>query len=466
MVGARIFARAFNSGLAVFARDRRGSTATMFALSLIPLVGAVGFGVDYAAANRQKALLQEALDSGALAGSQAVAQSLPNPGGVVANYVKAAFAHSPNGYPTVTVDVQPTGVVTATATLTVKNNFMKLMGHSTTHVTASSQASFNTGKLEVAIVFDTTGSMAGAKMTAAQQAANGLVDTLFALPNASTTVKVGLVPFTYYVNVGTTYAGASWLTSTAAQTGTGANWTCSTQPTYSTVLTAATCSGTSDGMPYSYDCSYYAQTSPGVCSSTPTTYSIPWYGCVGSRNAPLDDAANSDAANSINPVPALIGYGCSSPIQRLTTDSASLKAQINALAANDETYIAPGLLWGWRILSPNPPFADGAAYSITTNKSIVLMTDGANTHSAAYPDHSGSNVADANKITADTCKYIQQAGIKIYAIAFQVTDTTIKGILQNCASSVSYYYDATTISALQAAFTSIGSQMTALRLTK
>ena len=109
---------------------------------------------------------------------------------------------------------------------------------------------------------------------------------------------------------------------------------------------------------------------------------------------------------------------------------------------------------------------DGAAYSALTNKAIVLMTDGANTHSAAYPDHSAANVTDANKITQDTCTNIQKAGIRIYTIAFQVTDPTIKGILQNCATSVSYYYDATTLAALQAAFTSVGSQMTALRLTK
>jgi hypothetical protein len=218
-------------------------------------------------------------------------------------------------------------------------------------------------------------------------------------------------------------------------------------------------------LPYSYDCSYYAQTSPGVCTSTPTTYSIPWTGCVGSRNLPLDDGPASDGVDSVNPVPALVGYSCSSPLQRLTPNGALIKSQINGLSASDETYIAPGLLWGWRLLSPRPPFGDGAS-SANVNKTIVLMTDGANTHSAAYPDHSNGNVSDANKITADTCANIQKAGIKIYTIAFQVTDPGIKQILQSCATAVSYYYDAASISAMQSAFNSIGAQLTALRLTK
>ena len=174
-----------------------------------------------------------------------------------------------------------------------------------------------------------------------------------------------------------------------------------------------------------------------------------------------------------DPVPALVtdptfyySYGCPAPLQRLTTDSVSLKTQINALVAQQETYIAPGLLWGWRVVSPNAPFADGGAYGPATKKAIVLMTDGYNTHSANYPDHEAANVTDANNVTAATCNNIKTAGVAIYTIAFQVTDPTIKSILQSCATSVSYYYDATTIAALQSAFTSIGAQMTALRLSQ
>jgi hypothetical protein len=42
-------------------------------------------------------------------------------------------------------------------------------------------------------------------------------------------------------------------------------------------------------------------------------------------------------------------------------------------------------------------------------------------------------------------RVIKAAGVSIYAVAFEVTDPTIQGILRGCATSVSYYYDASTI---------------------
>lgn len=470
MIFISSIARVLRSGLDRFPLDRGGNAATMFALSLVPIIGMVGFAVDYSNANRIKAQLQNTLDSAALAGAQAVARNDPNPSAVVTQFVSSSFRA--NGLvPTVSVAVQNTGSVTVNASVVVPNYFMKFVGTPNSTVLANSQATYGSGKLEVALVLDVTYSMTGTKLSTAQAAANNLIDTLFALPDAASRVKIGLVPFTYYVNVGTTYAGATWLTSTAPVSTpvTYSSTTCTGAATYSTTLTPATC--TSDGVPY--DCSYYAQLTPATGCSTTTssgTWTYTWNGCVGSRNSPLD---LTDTVALTNPVPALVtdstktwSYSCANPLQRLTTDSAGLKSQVNALVAQQETFIAPGLLWGWRVLSPNPPFADGAAYNTSTKKAIVLMTDGANTHSPYYPDHEDTNVTTANNITTQTCAAIKAQNIAIYAIAFQVTDVTIKGILQNCATSVSYYYDATTLASLTNAFASIGQQMTALRLTQ
>ena len=243
------------SGLATFAGDNRGNTAILFAISLVPLLGIVGFGLDYTFASRQKSLLQNSLDGAVLAGAQALAQGNSNPSPVVTQYISSALANKVSQTPTVTVSVQNTGVsaVSASATMTIPNTFMRLIGTPNTTVVANSQATFGAGKLEVALVLDVTYSMTGAKLAAAQSAAGNLVDTLFALPNAASSVKVGLVPFTYYVNVGTTYAGANWLTSTAPVSHTTSSTTtyttCTTPATYSSTLTSATCTGTNDGVP-------------------------------------------------------------------------------------------------------------------------------------------------------------------------------------------------------------------------
>lgn len=222
---------------------------------------------------------------------------------------------------------------------------------------------------------------------------------------------------------------------------------------------------TNDGItsPCSWQsCNGYTQ--QGTYQSCPSPVNHTWNGCVGSRNLPTDVGPNADLADSTNPIPALLDYWCSAPLQRLTSNQTLVQTAINNLTAAGETYIAPGLLWGWRTLSPNTPYADGAAYNSRTRKYIVLMTDGFNTHSPNYPDHEGANTTDANNLTAQTCAAVKAKGIKIFTVAFQVTDTTIKSILQNCASASTAYFDSTSAADLQTAFQSIGNAITQVRI--
>jgi len=196
-----------------------------------------------------------------------------------------------------------------------------------------------------------------------------------------------------------------------------------------------------------------------VCGTYTSDYK--WYGCVGSRDNPKD---MSDAVSAAEPVPALLNYWCSAPLTRLTNTSNDIKTAINALNAGGETYIAPGLLWAWRTLSPNAPFADGQPYGNNVTKAIVLMTDGENTKAPQYPDHEGSNVGEANSVTAKTCKNIKDAGIRLMTVAFMVNDPTIKGILKKCATTDMDYYDAADTTTLLSAFKTIGARLTAIRL--
>jgi hypothetical protein len=75
-------------------------------------------------------------------------------------------------------------------------------------------------------------------------------------------------------------------------------------------------------------------------------------------------------------------------------------------------------------------------------------------------------VVDANKVTGETCAAIKATGIRIYVVAFMVTDASIISVLQNCASAPINYYTASTVTDLQSAFQTIGSQITKVRLTK
>jgi Flp pilus assembly protein TadG len=449
-----------------FVSDRSGATAVIFGLALIPIALATGAAVDYSRASATRTELQKALDAALLAGAIEAAKgtaatAIPP---FVKNFFQANSAVKGSVKLTTRVDTVA-GVVAGTAQFAVDTAFMKLAGIKTVSVSATSQALYSLGMSEIALALDTTGSMSGSKLQAAQQAANDLIDTLFTMPNAAQNLRVSLVPFTYYVNVGLQYRNASWIAgATDNSTTTTQCWNDYPNAQYlNPQRVSATCYA--DGTPY--DCSYtsYGTVILGqpVQKCGPVTSGNYWHGCVGSRDYPRD---LSDAVTISQPVPALLNYWCSAPLVRLTNGRATVKTQISSLTADGETYIAPGLLWAWRTLSPSPPFSDGAAYSKKVAKTIVLMTDGANTHSPNYPDHEGSDVAQADTLTKKTCDNVKAAGIRVMTVAFEVTNTTIKKILEGCASSASDYYDATDINGMRDAFKAIGAKLSAVRLAK
>lgn len=456
-----------------FLSDRSGAAAVIFAIVLVPMALAVGAAVDYASAMRMRTTLTSSLDSAAL--SVAVAQS----SGQTVNLANAALTqavkkalqgalgpYAAGANVATTASIDGSGALAASASITVPTRLMGLVGIRTINVSASTRVSMPAGPVELAMVLDTTGSMAGAKIAALQTAATNLTNTMFSIPNATSNVKIAVVPFTDYVNVGLADRNATWITGANDYT-VPATGSCTTEPNmvctggYTTVNTTCTNDGVSS--PCSYQtCNGYTQ--QGTYQSCPSSVTHTWYGCVGSRNYPTDAGANSDVADSTNPVPALLDYSCATQLQRLTNSQSTVQTAINNLTANGETYIAPALLWGWRVLSPYTPYADGAAYNSRTRKYIVLMTDGFNTHSPNYPDHEGTDTTAANNLTAQTCAAIKAKGITIFSVAFQVSDPTIKTILQNCATSSTGYYDSASSADLQAAFQAIGNAITQVRI--
>ena len=157
------------------------------------------------------------------------------------------------------------------------------------------------------------------------------------------------------------------------------------------------------------------------------------------------------------------------------------------MKANGTTNISSGVGWGWRVLSPGAPFTEGRAYSVNDNQKIlILMTDGDNTYfdsgksltDTTYSawgygqnEHLGTGINTANEImtemnarTATVCANVKAAKIKIYTVAFQVTNQTTLQMLTDCASDPSMAYQSSSTSALLAAFTAIGDDISLLRV--
>ena len=469
------------SAVSIFSRfgaERSGNMTMLFGLSLGVIAAAVGVSIDYGRALALHTRLQAAMDSGLLASVAASGGDHSKVEKALEQYIASTWAAS-HALPPVKLNSSggSDGLVSATGTLVMNTTFMSLFGKSTMDISVLSNVQAGAGSSEIALVLDNTGSMMGSKLAGLQTASKGLIDALYANPNASKDLKVGVVPFNYYVNVGTQYRAAPWLHVADDYSVPGS----AVETLYS--YTHTTVSGTCWTDNISYPCTYDDWTQipgSGVTQTVNWTTYYTWNGCVGSADAPFDMQA---AVSPGHPVPGIMNFSpgdpnynygapmpfattwasCPLPLIRLTTDPAAIKSQIDSMVAVGETYIASGLAWGWRLLAPDGPFADGSAYG-KHPKIIVLMTDGANTHSPLYPDHEGWDRALADSKTLELCANIKATGIKIYTIAFDMPDQASKDLLATCASGPPYYYDTNTVSDLAAAFSSIGGSLTALRI--
>lgn len=198
------------------------------------------------------------------------------------------------------------------------------------------------------------------------------------------------------------------------------------------------------------------------------------------------------------PVTSGPNANCPDPLLRLTNDQAAILAKINSLNywAGGGTISSEGLVWGWRTISPNAPFADGSSYTAPSGaaavkKHIVLMTDGLNSLVDNRPSGAETVLSDytaygyltqgrlggypATFLKAETflnermltaCANAKAKGVSIYTILFRETDATTKELLKSCATTPSQALQANDEASLQAAFQSIASQISSIRLAK
>ena len=86
------------------------------------------------------------------------------------------------------------------------------------------------------------------------------------------------------------------------------------------------------------------------------------------------------------------------------------------------------------------------------------------------PEHvgGGGSTTDYNRAAAlasfySLCDHAKDNGVTVYTIAFQVKNKSIQHEMRNCASTPSHFYNVETLD-IEAAFSSIASQISALRL--
>ncbi len=92
----------------------------------------------------------------------------------------------------------------------MNTGLMRIIGRNTMDIEATSVIARQSGDMDVALVLDNTGSMRGRKLITLKKAAKDLVETLYDSKTKDSEIKIGLVPFAQYVNVGMNNRNAWW----------------------------------------------------------------------------------------------------------------------------------------------------------------------------------------------------------------------------------------------------------------
>jgi Flp pilus assembly protein TadG len=465
------------SRLTRLARDVRGNTAILLSLAIVPIMLAAGASVDMIRADNVRTILQAAADSAALAGGSSGKTEEKVLKKIVDDYLMG------NGVGDAVSSVKKIkqkydkskGTFEVSIEGTMKTSFMFLAGISEMDISAKSEVNIGGTGLEVVLALDNTESMNyEGRMPALKTAAKSLIDTVLdGASGGGAYVKVGIVPFSNYVNVGVGYRKKSWISVESDSTGTSC-WNEYPSATKSNCR-METYTGYNDGVPYTASsevCDWDWGSPVEKCGTTNFT----WNGCVGSRSHP-DDSKIVGLGNRykglVKDQSGNWGVWCASEITNLSSDKSLLNSKIDAMSGVGNTYVAPGVLWGWNMLDSAEPITGAKTKawmkSNKGTKALVVMTDGANTLSPStsnYNYHDGNDVTEANKITAETCKNAKKDDIVIYTVAFMVTDAASKSMLKECATDASKAFDASDPSALNTAFKDIANSLLAIRLTK
>jgi Flp pilus assembly protein TadG len=453
-----------------FLADVRGNTASMLALSVVPMVLGAGAAMDYGKYADVKTVVQAATDAAALSMAKSRNATDTQIQTLVDDYVAA---NSQSGALDSIVEITPvrdlsTGKFSLQVKGKMKTSFMFLAGISEMDVEGYAEVETGGSTLEVVLVLDNTGSMnSNGRLAALKTAAKSLVDILMQAKAAGADVKVSIVPFAEYVNVGVGNRNESWI-DVPPDTSTPYSYCSNTYPD----ATKSNCrmepwTRVEDGLSVTSmaevcDWDYGAPVEQCYSGNTVTT----WQGCVGSRGGGKDVSINSHG----HKYEGVMNVNCPQPIQDLTGSESTLDAKIDAMVGSGNTYIAPGLVWGWNILDDSKPMESAKSKSWMRDnkgtKAIVLMTDGDNTKSPTYPYHNGTDVSDADAKTTALCNNIKSDEIVMYTVALEVTTPSSLAMLQNCATTPAHSFEANNPATLLSAFDAIGEELTSVRLVK
>ena len=394
-----------------FSNSQRGSIVPLFGFMLLAVVISIGIAIDMARGTRVSVIAGGALDAAALAAAKSLRLDGANDAELLAlanDYFDANFDAIPVSSREITAQIDRVNHgVTLVADLQIPSTLAGIVGKDTIDIRKSAAAVYDVRNVEVSMMLDVSGSMAGTKIADLKSAAGELVDILLDANANGSQHKIAIAPFSTSVNGGA-YAGVIGTRFDRR------------------------------GRPY-----------------------------AGASTTCMSDRSGTNAFNDANPNMGTFNMRASSCPQAavlpLSNDRGTLKDKINSLRADGMTAGHLGAAWAWYLLSPNwstlwPGDSQPVAYNEPEfQKVAILMTDGM--FNTAYESANGNSEAQARLV----CTNMKNAGVTVFTVGFQVPREALP-ILQHCATSPKHFFDASSGEELRQTFRTIAQKLNGLRL--
>ena len=451
-----------HNSLTRFRSNNSGNIAIVFALMAVVLMLAIGAAVDISRWLHARDQTLAAVDAALLAGGRHLQTNSTDTAGAMAAaqlfYKQDTASRLPVTGDTISFAVGGDGMsMSASGTAYMPMIFLQLANIPKLPLISKAQTQFATAQLatggnggqniEVAMMLDITGSMAGQKLTDMQASASNLINIVVWADQSQFTSKVAIVPFSEDIRLPNTTAlgkarSASLASSKSVSRTTYYLSDCAVERTGTQKYTDAA-PGSGQYVMGHYTSTYTGTTTKkGVCT-------IP----VGAEVMPL------------------------------SSDKTALLAKISGLSAGGGTAGHLGTAWAWYTLSPNWaslwPTSTPAAYgSANLEKIAILMTDGEyntqyssagiSVNQNSYPTCSSAANGCSTTQARALCTAMKAQGIVIYTVGFDLggNQTAIDTLTQCATDPAKFYNAANDGSQLQQAFTDIALKLSSLFLSK
>jgi Flp pilus assembly protein TadG len=503
-----------------FRRDQRGAALLLATIFMLTLLSVVAVAIDFGQAMVLKQKLTNAADAAALAVGSRMGLTEPEANALAQSFIKA-------NYPDLALGTLTQFSVTPTAdgysvrvAASLPTTFLRVLGTESLEIAVGAEVTRDVRKLEVVLALDNTGSMTtNDRIGKLKLAATTLVDILFDEADVSPDVKIGLVPFSGAVNLGSGALGKGWIDEIGASVLNSEDIALTPLlPSLFQLLQSMTNMQWGGCVRARLGGHDVLDTPPSLAS--PETLFAPYF-------APDEDGAANTGANSYLNGPGTLpvlyalqgltaqqiangngpNFNCPErPIQPMTSDRQTITDAIAAMQPRGSTVIPEGLAWAWRAISPGPPYDQGAPYSDkTVTKVVILLSDGRNqvelnggpyhsfysAYGFASKGHLGpvdgsqsrqvlnaKTAALCNNIKADKDGDPSTDDIYVYTIALEINtgnaaiDAETKAMLEACATppdrcpGQQCFYDTPSGNQLSQVFSKIAIGLAGLRIAK